>query len=76
MGWCLLVSCSYDLKTWLSLEIQNIKGSITALFLEIRGCVGFSCMRMINKGSAVAEVREARWQMFLELRVQMSTEAT
>lgn len=35
-------------------------------------CYIFACM--INEGKAKTEFREAQWQMFLELKMQMSTE--
>lgn len=42
------------------------------LFRDKCACCIFVCM--INKGKAVTEFREAHWQMFLELEMQMSTE--
>lgn len=37
-------------------------------------CVRYIFVCMVNKGKAVTECREAQWQMFLELKMQMSTE--
>lgn len=66
------MSHSRDLKMWISVQIQNIKGSITMLFGDKCVCYIFACM--INEGKAKTELREAQWQMFLELKMQMSTE--
>lgn len=57
---------------WISVQIRNIKGSITMLLGDKCVCCLFECV--INKEEAVRESREARWQMFLELKMQMSTE--
>lgn len=37
-------------------------------------CVCYISACMINEGKAKTEFREAQWQMFLELKMQMSTE--
>lgn len=42
------------------------------LFGDKCACYIFVCM--VNKGKAVTECREAQWQMFLKLKMQMSTE--